>query len=183
MFFGIHGTSHCSCMLWVISESQAGCFCSTSWIGAILFVVQHSSWFSTRPNSLQPGFYLISWNDTLSYTICLLMMQSCTIQLLAPAPILFFATCKTVLVMWISGPSTISFNWTKIRLKNWPKSSSAHSPGVMFDNVLTMKQQVDRICQTTGFAIWRIRSIFQFFTTQATKTLCHVSWTLLVSLL
>ena len=39
----------------------------------------------------------------------------------------------------------------------------------MFDNGLTMKQQVNRICQTAYFEI-RI-SIRQFLTTEATKTL------------
>ena len=46
---------------------------------------------------------------------------------------------------------------------------SAHSLGVMFDSGLTMKQQVDRICQTSYFEIRRIGSIRQFLTTEATQ--------------
>ena len=41
----------------------------------------------------------------------------------------------------------------------------------MFDNGLTMKQQVDRICQTAYFEIRRIGSIRQFLTIEATKIL------------
>ena len=41
----------------------------------------------------------------------------------------------------------------------------------MFDNGLTMKQQVDRISRTVYFEIWRIKSIHQFLTTDATTTL------------
>ena len=47
----------------------------------------------------------------------------------------------------------------------------AHNLGVMFDSGLTMKQQVDRICQTACFEIRRIGSIHQFLTTVATKIL------------
>ena len=43
--------------------------------------------------------------------------------------------------------------------------------GVMFDSGLTMKQQVDRICQTAYFEIRRIGSIRQFLTIEATKIL------------
>ena len=48
--------------------------------------------------------------------------------------------------------------------------NSACNLGVMFDNELTMKQQVDRICHTAYFEIWRIGSIHRFLTTEATKT-------------
>ena len=52
-----------------------------------------------------------------------------------------------------------------------PFCNSARNLGVMFDNGLTMKQQADRICQTACFEMRRIGSIFQFLTTEATKTL------------
>ena len=52
-----------------------------------------------------------------------------------------------------------------------PFCDSARNLGVMFDNGLTMKQQVDRICQTECFEMRRIGSISQFLTTEATKTL------------
>ena len=51
---------------------------------------------------------------SLSYTGCWWHSVVQFISLL----ILFFATCKIVLVTWISGPSIISFNWTKTRLKH-----------------------------------------------------------------
>ena len=41
----------------------------------------------------------------------------------------------------------------------------------MFDNGLTMKQQVDIICQSTYFETRRIGSIRQFLTSEATKPL------------
>ena len=49
--------------------------------------------------------------------------------------------------------------------------NSARNLGVMFVNGLTMKQQVDRICQSAYFEIRRIGSIRQFLTTEATETL------------
>ena len=52
-----------------------------------------------------------------------------------------------------------------------PFCNTVCSAGVMFDNGLTMKQQVDRICQTECFEMRRIGSISQFLTTEATKTL------------
>ena len=52
-----------------------------------------------------------------------------------------------------------------------PFCCSARNLGVMFYNGLTMKQQVDRICQTAYFEIRRIGSVRQFFTTEATKIL------------
>ena len=52
-----------------------------------------------------------------------------------------------------------------------PFCNSAPNLGVMFDNGLTMKQQVDRICQTECFEMRRIGSISQFLTTEATITL------------
>ena len=39
----------------------------------------------------------------------------------------------------------------------------------MFDNGLTMKQQVDRICQNAYSEIQRIRVIRQFLATEATE--------------
>ena len=47
----------------------------------------------------------------------------------------------------------------------------ARNLGVMFDSGLTMKQQVDNICQTAYFEIRRIGSIRQFLTTEATQIL------------
>ena len=52
-----------------------------------------------------------------------------------------------------------------------PFCYSARNLGVMFDSGLTMKQQVDRICQTAYFEIRRIGPIRQFLTTEATKIL------------
>ena len=57
-----------------------------------------------------------------------------------------------------------------------PFCYSARNLGVMFDGGLTMKQQVDRICQTAYFEIRRIGSIRQFLTPEATKIL-HISCT------
>ena len=47
-----------------------------------------------------------------------------------------------------------------------PFRCSARTLGVMFDSGLTMKQQVDKICQTAYFEIRKIGSIRQFLTTQ-----------------
>ena len=52
-----------------------------------------------------------------------------------------------------------------------PFCYSARNLGVMFYSGLTMKQQVDRICQTAYFEIRRIGSIRHFLTTEATKIL------------
>ena len=52
-----------------------------------------------------------------------------------------------------------------------PFCYSARNLGVMFDSGLTMKQQVDRICQTACSEIRRIGSICHFLTTEATKIL------------
>ena len=101
------------------------------------------------------------------------MMQSCTIQLLVPALILFFATCKTVsdIKGWtIYSKLKPNKAKTETLLFGLSKSSdlpdvikigeidilfcnSAHNPGAMFDNGLTMMQQVDRICQTAYFDV------------------------------
>ena len=48
---------------------------------------------------------------------------------------------------------------------------SARNLGVVFDSGLTMKQQVDGICQTAYSEIRRIGSLRQFLTTEATKIL------------
>ena len=76
---------------------------------------------------------------------------------------LFSATCKTVLVLKRSGPSTSIFNWTEIRLKHCSSTfphilrfsqssvcfcNSARNLGVMFDSGLSMKQEVGRICKS-----------------------------------
>ena len=58
-----------------------------------------------------------------------------------------------------------------------PFCYSARNLGVMFYSGLTMKQQVDRICQTAYFEIRRIGSIRQFLSTEATKKYCHISCT------
>ena len=50
-----------------------------------------------------------------------------------------------------------------------PFNYSARNLGVIFDNGLTMKLQIDRICQTACFEIRRIGSVRQFLTTEATK--------------
>jgi len=101
------------------------------------------------------------------------MMQSCTIQLLVPALILFFATCKTVsdIKGWtIYSKLKPNKAKTETLLFGLSKSSdlpdvikigeidilfcnSAHNPGAMFDNGLTTMQQVDRICQTAYFDV------------------------------
>ena len=52
-----------------------------------------------------------------------------------------------------------------------PFCYSARNLGVMFDSGLTMKQQVDRICQTAYFEIRRMGSIRQCLTTEAAKIL------------
>ena len=57
----------------------------------------------------------------------------------------------------------------RIGQSNRPFCCSAHNLGVMFDSVFTMKQQIDRICQTAYFEIRR--SVRQFLTTEATKIL------------
>ena len=59
----------------------------------------------------------------------------------------------------------------RISQSDIPFCYSSRNLGVMFDSGLTMKQQVDRICQTTYFEIRRIGSIRPFLTTEATKIL------------
>ena len=94
-------------------------------------------------------------------------------QLLVPALILFFATCKTVsdIKGWtIYSKLKPNKDKTEALLFGLSKSSdlpdvikigeidilfcnSAHNPGAMFDNGLTTMQQVDRICQTAYFDV------------------------------
>ena len=52
-----------------------------------------------------------------------------------------------------------------------PFCYSARNVDVMFDSVLTIKQQVDRICQRAYFETRGIAFIRQFLTTEATKIL------------
>ena len=52
-----------------------------------------------------------------------------------------------------------------------PFCSSACNLRVMFDSGLTMKQHVNRLCQTAYFEIRSIGLIHQFLTTEATKIL------------
>ena len=61
-------------------------------------------------------------NNSLFYTICLPMTWICTIQLLAPALILFFATCTTVLVT-IHNKLQLNKGKTEALLFNPSKSS------------------------------------------------------------
>ena len=63
-----------------------------------------------------------------------------------------------------------------------PFCNTVCSVGVMFDNGLTMKQQVDKICQTAYFEIQWIGSFRQFLTLRPQNT-CPVSWTLSCRLL
>ena len=62
-------------------------------------------------------------------------------------------------------------NVLRIGQSDIPFCYSACNLVVMFDSGLTMKQQVDRICQTAYFEIRRIGPIRQFLTTEATKIL------------
>ena len=62
-------------------------------------------------------------------------------------------------------------NVLRIGQSDIPFCYSACNLVVMFDSGLTMKQQVDRICQTAYFEIRRIGSIRQFLTTEAAKIL------------
>ena len=62
-------------------------------------------------------------------------------------------------------------NVLRIGQSGIPLCHSARNLGIMFESGLTMKQQVDRICQTAHFEIRRFRSIHQFLTTEATKIL------------
>ena len=74
---------------------------------------------------------------------------------LVPALILFSATCRT--------------DALRIGQGDIPFCCFARNLGVMFDSGLTMKQQVDRICQTAYFEIRRIGSARQFLITETTK--------------
>lgn len=73
-----------------------------------------------------------------------------------------------------SGPPTTGWmklnkNKTEALLFDLFKSSDLLDLCVSFDDWLTMKLQVDMICQTAYFEIWRIGSIYQSLTTEATK--------------
>ena len=55
-----------------------------------------------------------------------------------------------------------------------PFNYSARNLGVMFDSGLTMKQQVDRICQTAYFEIRRIGSIVSSLLLRPKTFLSHL---------
>ena len=50
-------------------------------------------------------------------------------------------------------------------------SDSARNLGVVFDSSLSMREQVNKVCQSAYFEIRRIDSIRRYLTTEATKTL------------
>ena len=105
------------------------------------FRAQYSAQFSSFYTR---SLCLISLNVTLSNITCLLLDPSKSSNL----PVVL-----------------------RIGQSDIPVCYSARNLGVMFDSGLTVKQQVDRICQTTYFEIRRIGSIHQFLTTEATKIL------------
>ena len=65
-----------------------------------------------------------------------------------------------------SPPSSLCFGQSSV-----PFSECARNLGVMFDQTMSMKAQVDKICQSTYIELRRIASIRQFLTNEATKTL------------
>ena len=76
---------------------------------------------------------------------------------------------KTEALLFDPSKSSALSNVLRIGKSDTPFCYSARNLGVMFDSGLTMKQQVDNICQTAYFEIRRIGSIRQFLTTEAIK--------------
>ena len=78
---------------------------------------------------------------------------------------------KTEALLFNSSKSSDLPDVLRIGPSDIPFSYSARNLGVIFDNGLTMKLQIDRICQTACFEIRRIGSVRQFLTTETRKIL------------
>ena len=66
---------------------------------------------------------------------------------------------KTEALLFDPSKSSALSNVLRIGKSDTPFCYSARNLGVMFDSGLTMKQQVDRVCQTAYFETRRIGSI------------------------
>ena len=151
---------------------------------------EHSSGFSTRPNSLHPLSDIIERHSVLHHMFAD-DTELCTSTPRSSIDSLFcnVQNCVSDEKKWTIHKS-LQLNEDQIEALLFDPSKSSDLPddlktghgdipycnsasnlGVMFDNGLTMKQQIDIICWTRYFEIRKIGSIGQFLTTDTTNTL------------